>query len=193
MLHQRRLSSPPASALPERYAEALTTSSSAPSRAGAWDSHQRTSRMSRLGSASGSQPGQYARATLAAPGRKSVHAALLMSLHLLPLRCRARSGGFAVGRIRVGVLRATRRYSETTPGPATEVKAGHAIAEPTGEVIRAVNRGDVPTKLVILYVAPPRTPFLEEEEGREPAPCSQASFAALMQAWADSGAACPAR
>ncbi len=77
--------------------------------------------------------------------------------------------------------------------PATEVKAGHAIAEPTGEVIRAVNRGDVPTKLVILYVAPPRTPFLEEEEGREPAPCSQASFAALMQAWADSGAACPAR
>src|SRR2546428_7636155 len=65
MLPQRRLSSPPASALPERYAEALTTSSSAPSRAGEWDSHQRTSRMSRLGSASGSQPGQYARATLA--------------------------------------------------------------------------------------------------------------------------------
>ena len=124
------------------------------SRAGAWDSHQRTSRMSRLGSASGSQPGQYARATLAASGRKSVNAALLMSLHLLPLRCRARSGGFAVGRIRVGVLRATRRYSETTPGPATEVKAGHAIAEPTGEAVRAVNRGDVPTKLVILYVGP---------------------------------------
>jgi hypothetical protein len=31
-------------------------------------------------------------------GRKVVKAALLMSLHLLPLRCRARSGGFAVGR-----------------------------------------------------------------------------------------------
>ena len=43
-----------------------------------------------------------------------------------------------------------------------EVKAGHAIAEPTGEIIRAVNRGPVPTKLVIFYVAPPGTPFLEE-------------------------------
>ena len=60
MSHQRRLSSPPASALPEIYAEAITTSSSAPSRAGEWDSHQRTSRISSLGSASGSQPGQYA-------------------------------------------------------------------------------------------------------------------------------------
>jgi hypothetical protein len=29
--------------------------------------------------------------------------------------------------------------------------------------------------------------------GREPAPGSQASFGALMQAWADSGAACPER
>lgn len=29
--------------------------------------------------------------------------------------------------------------------------------------------------------------------GREPAPGSQASFGALMQAWADSGALCPAR
>jgi hypothetical protein len=29
--------------------------------------------------------------------------------------------------------------------------------------------------------------------GRKPAPGSQASFGALMQAWADSGAACPAR
>src|SRR5713226_6888723 len=158
MSHQRRLSSPPASALPERYAEALTTSSSAPSRAGEWDSHQRTSRMSRLGSASGSQPGQYARATLAVSGRKSVNAALLMSLHLLPLRCRARSGGFAVGRIRVGVLRATRRYSETTPGPATEVKAGHAIAEPTGEVTRAVNRGDVPAQPTTQSICSPHAP-----------------------------------
>ncbi len=43
-----------------------------------------------------------------------------------------------------------------------EVKAGHAIAEPTCEIIRAVNRGPVPTKLVIFYVAPPLTPFLEE-------------------------------
>lgn len=29
--------------------------------------------------------------------------------------------------------------------------------------------------------------------GREPAPGSQALFGALMQAWADSGAACPNR
>src|SRR5215467_9875658 len=67
--HQRRLSSPPASALPERYADAVTTSSSVPSRVGKWDSHQRTSRISRLGSASGSQPGQYARATQGVSGR----------------------------------------------------------------------------------------------------------------------------
>src|SRR2546427_1311929 len=53
-IYQRRLSSPPASALPDRYADAVTTSSSAPSRAGEWDSHQRTSRISWLGSASGS-------------------------------------------------------------------------------------------------------------------------------------------
>src|SRR5438132_4899654 len=72
MSHQRLLSSPPASALPDRYAEAVTTSSSAPSRAGAWDSHQRTSRISRLGSASGSQPGQYARATDGVSGMNSV-------------------------------------------------------------------------------------------------------------------------
>ena len=58
MSHQRRLSSPPASALPDRYADTVTTSSSAPSRAGEWDSHQLTSRISWLGSASGSQPGQ---------------------------------------------------------------------------------------------------------------------------------------
>jgi hypothetical protein len=58
MSHQRRLSSPPASALPDRYADAVTTSSSAPSRAGEWDSHQCTSRISWLGSASDSQPGQ---------------------------------------------------------------------------------------------------------------------------------------
>src|SRR2546428_4460551 len=74
MSHQRLLSSPPASALPDRYAEAVTTSSSAPSRAGAWDSHQRTSRISRLGSASGSQPGQYARATDGVSGMNSVTA-----------------------------------------------------------------------------------------------------------------------
>ena len=48
-------------------------------------------------------------------------------------------------------------------GAMIEVNAGRAIAEPTGEVIRAVNRGTVPTKLVIFYVAPPRrTPFLED-------------------------------
>ena len=58
MSHQRRLSSPPASALPDRYADAVTTSSSAPSRAGEWDSHHHTSRISWLGSASGSQAGQ---------------------------------------------------------------------------------------------------------------------------------------
>jgi len=51
---------------------------------------------------------------------------------------------------------------ESESRPPSEVKAGHAIAEPTGKVIRAVNRGTVPTKLVIFYVAPPRTPFLEE-------------------------------
>src|SRR5439155_18527064 len=108
MSHQRRLSSPPASALPEIYAEAITTSSSAPSRAGEWDSHQRTSRISSLGSASGSQPGQYARATQGVSGRKSVKAALLMSLHLLPFRCRARSGGFAVDRADSGAARPAR-------------------------------------------------------------------------------------
>jgi hypothetical protein len=42
------------------------------------------------------------------------------------------------------------------------MKAGHAIAEPIGEVIRAVNRGNAPSRLVIFYVAPPQTPFLEE-------------------------------
>ncbi len=51
---------------------------------------------------------------------------------------------------------------ESDTHPPIEVKAGHAIAEPTGEIIRAVNRGPVPTKLVIFYVAPPGTPFLEE-------------------------------
>ncbi len=51
---------------------------------------------------------------------------------------------------------------ESDTRPPIEVKAGHAIAEPTGEIIRAVNRGPVPTKLVIFYVAPPGTPFLEE-------------------------------
>jgi len=44
------------------------------------------------------------------------------------------------------------------------VKGGHAIAEPTGEVVGAVNRGNVPTELVIFYVAPPQTPFIEEVE-----------------------------
>jgi quercetin dioxygenase-like cupin family protein len=51
---------------------------------------------------------------------------------------------------------------ESETRPPIEVRTGHAIAEPTGEVIRAVNRGTVPAKLVIFYVAPPRTPFLEE-------------------------------
>ena len=51
---------------------------------------------------------------------------------------------------------------ESEARPPIEVRAGHAIAEPTGEVIRAINHGTVPTKLVIFYVAPPRTPFLEE-------------------------------
>ncbi len=51
---------------------------------------------------------------------------------------------------------------ESETRPPIEVKADHAIAEPTGKVIRAVNGGTVPTKLVIFYVAPPRTPFLEE-------------------------------
>src|SRR5213594_769760 len=71
MSHQRRLSSPPASALPDRYADTVTTSSSAPSHVGEWDSHQLTSRISWLGSASGSQPGQYARATHGMSGRQS--------------------------------------------------------------------------------------------------------------------------
>jgi hypothetical protein len=51
---------------------------------------------------------------------------------------------------------------ESEVRPSIEVTAGHAIAEPTGEVIRAINRGTVPTKLVIFYVAPPGMPFLEE-------------------------------
>jgi len=34
---------------------------------------------------------------------------------------------------------------ESEVRPPIEVTAGHAIAEPTGEVIRAVNRGTVPT------------------------------------------------
>jgi quercetin dioxygenase-like cupin family protein len=51
---------------------------------------------------------------------------------------------------------------ESEGRPPMEVKAGQAIAEPTGEVIRAVNRGTVPTKVVIFYVGAPRMPFLEE-------------------------------
>jgi hypothetical protein len=70
--HQRRLASPPASALPDRNASDVTTASSLPSRVGAWASHQRTSRISREGSASGSQPGQYERATTAASAMNSV-------------------------------------------------------------------------------------------------------------------------
>lgn len=75
---------------------------------------------------------------------------------------------------------------ESKAQPPIELEAGHAIAEPTREVIpapgsgavfvelppagfeldsvRAVNRGTVPTKLVIFYVAPPGTPFLEEAQ-----------------------------
>src|SRR4029434_10264358 len=141
MLHQRRLSSPPASALPERYAEAITTSSSAPSRAGEWDSHQRTSRMSRLGSASGSQPGQYVRATLAVSGRKSVNAALLMSLHLLPLRCRARSGGFAVYiflSLKTATAQTCRHVTGSpTRSPAPEKKAtGSSPGRALGSLVR---------------------------------------------------------
>jgi hypothetical protein len=74
---------------------------------------------------------------------------------------------------------------ESKARPPIEVEAGHAIAEPTREVIPApgsgavfvelppagfelgggfgsCRRGTVPTKLVIFYVAPPGTPFLEE-------------------------------
>lgn len=70
--HQRRLSSPPASVLPERKASARTVASSAPFHAGVCAAHQRTSRISRHGSASGSQSGQYGRATAGVSGKKSV-------------------------------------------------------------------------------------------------------------------------
>src|SRR5439155_7820815 len=55
--------SPPASSPPARYPCEATAASSRPSRAGTCVSHQQTSRISRLGSAFGSQPGQYDRGT----------------------------------------------------------------------------------------------------------------------------------
>ena len=70
--HHRRLSSPPASALPEGMAPTVTTPSSAPLQTGAWATHQWTSRISRVGSASGSQTGQYERATAGLSRRYSV-------------------------------------------------------------------------------------------------------------------------
>jgi uncharacterized repeat protein (TIGR03843 family) len=70
--HQRRFSSPPASALPVSIASDMTRASSTPSRSGMWSAHHWTSRISSRASASGSQAGQYARAIRGVSGGMSL-------------------------------------------------------------------------------------------------------------------------
>jgi quercetin dioxygenase-like cupin family protein len=51
---------------------------------------------------------------------------------------------------------------ESKTHPPIEVSAGQGGMEPPDEVLRAVNHGTVPVKIVVFYVAAPGMPFFDD-------------------------------
>ena len=79
--------------------------------------------------------------------------------------------------------------------PASMAWQNKSLAEICAQVKDPTRNGGHPLKDIVEHMA--RDPLVgwawKPGAGREPAPGSQASFGALVKAWADSGAACPTR